>query len=112
MGILLLSCAEKVVNKPEHLIPKDTMVDMLHDLALISAAASSFPQTLSTYDTEPMAFLYQKYETDSAQFVQSHVYYASLPLEYQAMYKAVAQKLDQSKETVEATSTEQHTKSP
>ena len=112
MSVLLLSCAEEVVDKPKRLIPKDTIVNMLHDLALLSAAESSFPQTLNTYGTEPTEFLYQKYDTDSVQFAQSHLYYASFPLQYEAMYKAVAQKLDQTKAAAEATFAEAHAKSP
>lgn len=81
------------------------MVRMLEDIALLSAAESSFPQTLSSYGIAPMELLYQKYEVDSTQFAQSHLYYASLPPEYQAMYEAVAKKIDQNKEALEADAT-------
>lgn len=108
MGFLLLSCGEKVVEKPENLIPKDKMVHILHDLAVLSAAESSFKSTLDSYGIETMAFLYQKYQIDSTQLVQSDVYYASLPLEYQSLYEAVAKRLNRKREMLKVASTKRN----
>lgn len=98
---LLLSCAEKVVQKPEDLIPKDTMVQILHDLAVLNAATASPNMAPERYGLETMDFLYQKYQIDSTQLVQSDRYYASQPLEYQSIYEAVKEQLGKTKETLE-----------
>lgn len=99
--ILLWSCAEKVMEKPENLIPKEKMVQILHDLAILNAAKSSFESTLDRNGIEVMEFLYEKYQIDSAQFSQSDLYYASVPLEYQAIYEEVDAKLGDRRKAIE-----------
>ena len=78
------------------------MVLILHDLALFDAAQTSYSNSLENYDVEVMEFLYQKYKIDSAQFSQSDLYYASLPLEYQSIYTEVEAKLDDRIKALEA----------
>ena len=85
----LFSCNEKVVEEPENLIPKEKMVTILHDLALLNATKSSYKAALELHDIKIMDFLYQQHDIDSAQFAQSDLYYASLPLEYQSIYEKV-----------------------
>ena len=98
VGLLLLcSCAKKVMEKPKNLIPKEKMVLILHDLAVLNAAKSSFRYTLDQNGIEIMDFLYKKYQIDSTQFAQSDLYYASVPLEYQSIYEQVEHKLDKIK---------------
>ncbi|WP_298793434.1 DUF4296 domain-containing protein [uncultured Allomuricauda sp.] len=85
----LFSCNEKVVEEPENLIPKEKMVTILHDLALLNATKSSYKAALELHDIRIMDFLYQQHDIDSAQFAKSDLYYASLPLEYQSIYEKV-----------------------
>ncbi|WP_127018716.1 DUF4296 domain-containing protein [Flagellimonas beolgyonensis] len=102
MGILFLcSCAEEVVEKPENLIPKDKMAAILLDLAILNAAKSAAKNKFEDSGLEIMPFLYQKYGVDSVQFVQSDLYYASNPLQYQEMYQDVQSKLDLAKKDLE-----------
>lgn len=98
---LLFSCAEKQVEKPGNLIAKETMVHILYDLALLNAAESSFSTELQAYKVETMEFLYQKYQIDSVQLVQSDLYYASHPLDYQFIYKTIEKKLKKRKEELQ-----------
>ncbi|NAY92030.1 DUF4296 domain-containing protein [Muricauda sp. JGD-17] len=95
------SCAEKVMEKPENLIPKEKMVLILHDLAILNAAKSSFKSMLEKNEIETMEFLYEKYGIDSVQFSQSDLYYASVPLEYQAIYEEVDALLEKKKKVLE-----------
>ncbi|MEZ4809524.1 MAG: DUF4296 domain-containing protein [Allomuricauda sp.] len=102
VGLMLLwSCAEKIVEKPENLIPKEKMVHILHDLAVLNAAKSSFKSTLDRDGIEVMEFLYKKYQIDSVQFTQSDLYYASVPLEYQSIYEEVDDMLDKRKKAID-----------
>ncbi|MGX1928472.1 DUF4296 domain-containing protein [Flagellimonas sp. 2504JD4-2] len=89
LGILLFSCNEKVVEEPENLIPKEKMVSILHDLALLNSTKSSYKAALEQNGVKIMDFLYEKYDIDSIQFAQSDLYYASIPLEYQSIYEKV-----------------------
>ena len=48
-----------------------------------------------------MTYVFSKYEIDSAQFVQSDLYYAAIPLEYEAIYEAVKERLETEKTRLE-----------
>lgn len=99
---LMVSCAEKVVEEPENLIPKEQMMDILHDLAIFNAAQSSASRKFKDSGIDIMGFIYKKYNIDSTQFSQSDLYYASLPLEYQAIYEGVESRVKRKKDILEA----------
>lgn len=94
---MLIACSEKVIEKPDSLIPKDQMIDILYDMAIINAAKKTNPSYLVDRELETMSFIYQKYKIDSIQFVNSDIYYASIPMEYEAIYKVVEARLEEEK---------------
>lgn len=98
---IAFSCNEKVVEPPENLIAKEKMINILYDLAIINAGKATDPQVLEGLELEPMQFIYDKYGIDSVQFVTSDLYYASLPLEYEKIYKALEARLELEKERIE-----------
>lgn len=102
-GLLLLSCGEEVIKKPDNLIPKEKMVDILHDLALLNAAKKSIRPILDYKETNVMDFIYEKHQIDSVQLAQSDLYYASIPLEYQSIYEQVDKILERKKDELEST---------
>jgi hypothetical protein len=95
--LFLLSCGEKLLETPEDLIPKDKMINILSDLAILNAAKNSNADILRDHNIEPTKFVFEKYEVDSLQFVTSDVYYASLPKEYEAMYVEIEAFLEKEK---------------
>ncbi|MCK0161496.1 DUF4296 domain-containing protein [Allomuricauda sp. F6463D] len=100
--LMFFSCAEKVVEEPENLIPKEKMTEILHDLAILNAVKSSANRKFEDSGVDLMEFLFKKYNIDSTQFSQSDLYYASMPLEYQSIYEGVEAKIKQKKDTLEA----------
>lgn len=90
------------MEEPENLIPKEKMTEILHDLAILNAAKSAANRKFKDSGVDVMEFLYGKYDIDSAQFAQSDLYYASIPLEYQSIYEGVETMLQQRKDTLEA----------
>lgn len=98
---VLFSCNEKVVEKPENLIPSEKMTSVLYDMAVINAAKNMNQDILNEYDIEPMGYIYSKYGIDSLQFVKSDLYYASNPSEYEAIYTAVKDKLEKDEQYME-----------
>ena len=92
--LMVVSCAEKVVEKPENLIPKEKMTASLHDLAILNATKTTVGNKLDEAGIDIMEFLYEKYQIDSTQFAESDLYYASLPLEYQSIYTEVESRLE------------------
>lgn len=94
------ACSEKLVEKPENLIPEEKMVSVLYDMALLDAIKSSHPQVIAKNKVYVMDFLYEKYGIDSLQFVKSDLYYASIPSKYQAIYKAVEDRLSRERDSI------------
>ena len=90
----LISCAEELIKKPEQLISEDKMVDILKEMALVNAAKGTNVEKLEENGIDPTAFIFEKYEIDSTQFVDNDRYYASLPLVYERIYKKVDSKLE------------------
>lgn len=92
--LLMGSCAEEVVKKPENLIPEAKMTNILYDLALLNATKITNPSVLKQHDIENMPYIFEKYAIDSVQFVQSDLYYASIPLKYQKIYETIENRLE------------------
>lgn len=100
--MLFLGCADQAVEKPKDLIPKEKMVDILHDLSLLNATRSTLGARMDQTGVEVMEFIYDRYDIDSLQFVKSDLYYASRPMEYQALYTEVDARLDARSKALEA----------
>jgi len=98
--ILFISCGEKLVEQPENLINRDQMVLIVKDMTVINAAKVTNLRILKDNGIDPTAYVFNKYNVDSAQFVASDRYYASVPLEYESIYKEVESLLDQEKEVL------------
>lgn len=96
----ILSCGNPLMEEPENLIPREKMSDILYDMAILDAIDNSFPQVLTENDLQVMEFLYKKYDIDSLQFVQSDLYYASVPSEYQKIYETVEERLTRRRDSV------------
>lgn len=95
------SCVEKLIEKPEDLIAKEEMTDILFDIALLQAARSTNGSILENNGVEIMPMIYKKYGIDSTQFVQSDLYYASVPLVYQSIYENVESRIEQRRAKLE-----------
>ena len=99
--LMLLSCGEELLKKPDNLIQKGTMVDILGDLALINAIKTNDMSVLQDREIDPTDFIFDKYGVDSLQFVASDRYYASLPEVYEEIYMAVADRMQRGKDSLE-----------
>ncbi|WP_405400674.1 DUF4296 domain-containing protein [Maribacter sp. Asnod2-G09] len=100
--LMLSSCAEELVEKPDNLIPEDKMVAVIKEMAIVNAAKATNLSKLRENGVEPTSFIFKKFEIDSAQFVDSDRYYASKPLRYENMYKKVESDLEEQRLKLEA----------
>jgi hypothetical protein len=66
----------------------------------LDAIDNSHPQVLVENNIRVMPYLFDKYGVDSLQFVQSDLYYASVPEEYEKIYKAVEERLTRKRDSV------------
>lgn len=69
-------------ERPENLLPKETMVQMLAESYAGNAARSIRNRTLRDAGVELDSILYAKYKVDSTTFAQSNTYYASQVNDY------------------------------
>ncbi len=99
--LALYSCGEKLMEKPENLIPKEKMVEILADMAIVNSAKGTNIGFFRDYDIDPTEFVFKKHGIDSVLFVASDRYYASVPVEYEAIYTEVESKLERQKKELE-----------
>lgn len=97
LSILLFSCGEETVKKPDNLLPEDKMVDMLYDISVLQAINSFTPQALDSNKVEAKHYIFTKYKTDSLTFAQSHEYYASDMEKYEGIQKKIVAKIEKDK---------------
>lgn len=97
---VLVSCKEEVVKKPNRLIEKETMVNIMYDLSVLDAIKYQNPASLDTFKIDPTKYIFKKYKIDSLQFAQSNVYYASNYKDYSDVIDQINARLTKNKATV------------
>lgn len=98
--LLMVSCGgegKKRIKKPDGLIKKDKMVDIIYDMSLISAAKGVNRKLMEQQGVHPDRYVYEKHGIDSALFAQSNEYYAFDVDAYEEIYKKVKAKLEKDK---------------
>ena len=98
--LLIVSCGgegKKRVKKPDNLIAKEKMVDIIYDMSLLSAAKGVNIRLMEQQGLHPDKYVYEKHGIDSAQFAQSNEYYAFDLDAYDEIYKKVKAKLEKEK---------------
>ena len=98
--LALLGCKEDLVKKPEHLIEKSKMMDIMYDLALLEAVKYQNPAILDSNQIRPKQFIYKKYKIDSLQFAQNNIYYAADYKNYKIMFESVVKRIANEKKRV------------
>ncbi|MFM1878612.1 MAG: hypothetical protein RLZZ241_1478 [Bacteroidota bacterium] len=98
--LLFAACAEKQVKQPEQLLSREQMVNVLYDIAALSAIEGNYPNALERNDIRIMEFVYTKYGIDSLKFAASDLYYASIPAEYEAIYEALEARMGRERDSI------------
>ena len=86
LAVLFLSCNKDLVEKPDNLIDKKVMGDILYDLSILEALKYQDPNSLYKNGINPKTYIYKKYKIDSLQYAKSNAYYAADYREYKKMY--------------------------
>ncbi len=95
--LTFLACKEDGAKKPDRLIEKAQMVDIMYDLSLLEAIKYQNPAVLDSNQIRPKQFIYKKYKVDSLQLAQNNLYYASDYKEYKIMFDEVVSRLEKDK---------------
>lgn len=98
----IFSCKEEVVKKPDNLIEKEVMVDIMYDLSLLEAMRFQTVKPLENYNLNPSHYIFKKYKIDSVQFIQNNMFYAADYKAYKKMNEEINARLDKNKILIEA----------
>ncbi|PHR72512.1 MAG: hypothetical protein COA67_04505 [Lutibacter sp.] len=94
ISIFIISCTSNTIyKKPEDLISKDQMVDLLVDMQ-IALSAKTIKNKDGESKIEYMHLVYDKYGIDSTQFSASNFYYTTDIDQYDDILKMVKNRLD------------------
>ncbi len=100
--LVIASCNNLAVEKPDNLIEEDKMINVLYDIALLEAIRVSNPVSLETRKINLTTYVFKKYKIDSLQFEQSGRYYSSDVERYAKIYETVTQRLDSNKTLIDS----------
>lgn len=93
--VLFVGCQDiKKSPKPDDLIPREKMVDVLTEISLLHGARSYNKNLLEEKGIDPNRYIYEKYHIDSLQLVKSNDYYAENYTIYQQIYSEVKERLE------------------
>ena len=94
-GITLINCQDSnAPKKPDNLISKNQMSDILYDVFLLNAAKGINKMALENHGVLPQEYVYKKYKIDSLQFAMSNNYYAYDSKTYEDIIERVKHKLE------------------
>jgi hypothetical protein len=97
-----MSCKEEVVHKPDNLIERDMMIDVMYDLSILDAIKYQNPASIDTFKINPSQYVFKKYKIDSLQFAQSNIYYASNYIDYKEMYDELIERIETKKTVLDS----------
>ncbi|GAA4232985.1 hypothetical protein GCM10022291_08970 [Postechiella marina] len=95
LSLLLTACYQyNEPKKPDNLISKKKMANILIDLRLIRSVTGNNKKVLDTHNVKAAQYVYKKYDIDSLQFALSNNYYAFHVQEYEDIYALMKDSLD------------------
>lgn len=101
IGFFIVACTSNtIIKKPDNLIPKDQMVDLLTDM-LLSAGGQSIKNVDLQRRINYFPIVFEKYNIDSTQFQESNYYYTSRIDDYDEILGKVDARLKSLKEQFE-----------
>lgn len=98
--LLVISCKNNSIDKPkkpDNLISKDKMVEVIYDISIINAAKGTNRKLIENNGIVPEDYIYEKHNIDSLQFALSNEYYAYNLKTYEDIYNSVKIKLEKDK---------------
>jgi len=94
IGLYLAACTSNtIIKKPDNLIPKDQMVDLLTDMLLASGARNVKNLKLER-EVNYFPLVFEKYNIDSLQFKESNYYYTSRIDDYDEILGKIEKRLN------------------
>ncbi|MFK7748456.1 MAG: DUF4296 domain-containing protein [Kordia sp.] len=98
--LTLVSCKEEAISKPDNLLSKEKMAEILYDVTIVNSIKGVNKKKLEEGHTHLDSYLYKKHNTDSLQFLTSNNYYAANPAMYGEIYEIVQARLTKERKEV------------
>jgi len=89
-----------IIKKPDNLIPKNQMEDLITDM-LIAAGAENIKNIDLERNVNYFPLVFEKYGIDSTRFKESNYYYTSQIDDYEKILKKVDERLKALKEKID-----------
>ena len=103
VSFFVLSCNDiDKPKKPDNLLSKNKMIDIITDISLVNAAKGTDKKKLENKGINPENYIFQKHNIDSLQFAENNNYYAYDVKEYEDIYLKVKQRLENQSEEYKA----------
>lgn len=97
-----VSCKEKGIPKPKHLISEKKMADILYDLHLSQALVERFkyndPDSLKLDAKDIYQSVLNKYHMEDSVLTKSILYYSAYPKVYEGIYAKVIERMNMEQE--------------
>lgn len=99
--MVLFGCSNKTPKKPKNLIPMETMEQVLYDVYMLNAIKISNKKLLQKEEVSFQNEIFDKYQIDSLQFVDSNNFYASDFESYSVLIERIKMRMNSNKKEVE-----------
>jgi len=97
---VLIACESKInYQKPDNLLSKNQMVDLLFDMH-IAAATSNVSNLESEKNRNYMSLIYEKYGIDSTEFAINNHYYTSSIDDYEEIFESLEKRLKKLQDSI------------
>lgn len=101
LSVFLMACTSNtIMKKPDDLIPKNQMVDLLTDM-LIASGAENIKNADLERNVNYFPLVFEKYGIDSTRFKESNFYYTSQIDDFEKILKKVDERLKAMKEKID-----------
>ena len=100
--VLLSSCSTRMMEPPEDLIEESVFSDILYDVTVLKAVHSTSPATLESQGILIMPYIYEKYDVDSLQLINSNKYYSTLGDRYFKLFQSIETRLAEKSEVIDS----------
>ena len=99
--VVLFSCDKEHIEKPDKLIKKDRMIEMLVDIHMAESTFNHLRYDSLVKNSSSANFYYsilEKYEVPDSVFERSFIYYAGQPRLFEKMYREVMNVLSETEQ--------------
>jgi hypothetical protein len=101
LSIFFMACTSNtIIKKPDHLIPKNQMVDLITDM-LIASGAENIKNINLERNVNYFPLVFEKYGIDSTRFKESNYYYTSRIDDYEQILQKVDERLKALKKEID-----------